>query len=315
MTNKLKVAFAGTPEIAKTVLDRILKSGFEVSLVLTKPDSIAGRGKQLTPSVVKTLAQEHNIPVLTPESLRTDKGAVAQVRAIMPDIMVVVAYGLILPQDVLDIPRLGCVNIHVSLLPRHRGAAPIQRAVLEGDKTSGITIIQMDSGLDTGDILLQTEVTLDKKETSKSLHDRLSVLGANMIVEYLQNYANITPQKQDDAGASYAHKLEKAEAKINWNTDAVIIDRQIRAFNPFPGAFCSFDKEIIKIWDATILIGEKSEKVPGTIIDVSKDTITVQALNGAIVINELQVPGKKRVLVKEYLNGLGSSVLIGKSFS
>lgn len=315
MNNKLKIAFAGTPEIAKTVLEKILAHGFNVDLVLTKPDSMAGRGKHLTPSVVKNLALQHNIPVLTPESLRKDTNAIEQIRAVAPDIMIVVAYGLILPQEVLDIPRLGCVNIHVSLLPKHRGAAPIQRAVLEGDKTSGITIIQMDRGLDTGDILLQTEVILDKKETSKSLHDRLSILGADMIIEYLQDYSKITGQKQSEIGVTYAHKLEKPEARIDWNREAIIIDRQIRAFNPFPGAFCEFNDEIIKIWGADLLENEISGKEPGTITKVSKETIEVQAKNGVIAIKELQLPGKKRISVKEYLNGLGPNIILGQKYS
>lgn len=315
MNKKLKIAFAGTPEIARTVLEKILANGFNVELVLTKPDSPSGRGKHLTPSVVKDLALQYKIPILTPISLRQDVDAVKIIREINPDIMVVVAYGLILPQEVLDIPKLGCVNIHVSLLPRHRGAAPIQRAVLEGDKTSGITIIQMDSGLDTGDILLQTEIVLEKKETSKSLHDRLSVLGADMIVEYLQNYSKITPQKQSEFDVTYAHKLEKPEAKIDWNLDAIIIDRQIRAFNPFPGAFCNFNNEIIKIWDADLLVSKVLAKEPGTITAVSKNNIEVQAKNGVIVIKELQLPGKKRIAVKEYLNGLGGQILLGQKYS
>lgn len=316
MTNacKLKIAFAGTPEIAKVILEKILSSGFQVDLVLTKPDSIAGRGKKLTPSAVKELAELNNIPVLTPVSLRSDKVTVQQIRDLQLDIMVVVAYGLILPQEVLDIPKLGCVNIHVSLLPHHRGAAPIQRAVLEGDKTSGITIIQMDSGLDTGDILLQKEVVLDRKETSESLHDRLSMIGSDLIVEYLHNYHKIIPQRQSETGSSYAHKLEKLEAEINWNQDAVIIDRQIRAFNPFPGAFCHFKDEAVKIWRADLVLNNDSLEEPGSIIKILKDGILVKAKTGAILIQELQLPGKKRVMAKEYLNGMGNIELIGLKY-
>lgn len=310
----LKIVFAGTPEIAKIVLDKILTSGFNVDLVLSKPDSESGRGKKLQPSQVKELALSHAIPVLTPLSLKKDRSAVEKLRELSPDIMVVIAYGLILPQEVLDIPKLGCVNIHVSLLPRHRGAAPIQRAVLEGDKKSGITLIQMDSGLDTGDILLQQEVILDKIETSKSLHDRLATLGAEMIVEYLHNYKDISKNPQAKEGVTYAHKLEKQEAAIDWNKDAIFIERQIRAFNPFPGAFTLFNGEIVKVWAAD-LVENNSTNAPGTIVEIIKDRIIVQTSNGLIAIKELQFPGKKRILVSDYLNGIASKTdLLNKAF-
>lgn len=315
MKDKLKIVFAGTPEIAKIVLEKILASSFNIDLVLTKPDSIAGRGKKLTPSVVKNFALQCGIPVITPTSFKKDLGVVKQIRELAPGIMIVVAYGLILPQEILDIPRLGCVNIHVSLLPRHRGAAPIQRAVLEGDKTSGITIIQMDSGLDTGDILLQTSVTLDEIETSGTLHDKLADLGGDMMVEYLNNYAKIKPTPQNNEGVTYAHKLEKHEAKIDWNQDVENIERQIRAFNPFPGAFCYFNDELVKIWQADMLRQNSNNIEVGSVIAVSSDGIIVAGTNGSISIKELQFSGKKRITVKEYLNGIGNIQLIGRKYT
>lgn len=315
MDEQLKIVFAGTPEIARIVLEKILASGFRVDLVLTKPDSIAGRGNKLTPSVVKDLALQHGIAVLSPISLKKDHGVVKQIRELAPDIMVVVAYGLILPQELLDIPRLGCVNIHVSLLPKHRGAAPILRSILEGDKTSGITIIQMDSGLDTGAILLQQAVILDENETSGTLHDKLADLGGDMIVEYLNNYAKIIPTRQNSVGATYAHKIEKSEAKIDWNQNVENIERQIRAFNPFPGAFCYFNDELVKIWQASSIKNTNFSDEPGTIVATSMDGITVVAKNGYILIKELQFPGKKRVMAKEYLNGRRNTELISQKYN
>ena len=315
MSENLKIVFAGTPEIAKIILEKILASGFNVELILTKPDSIAGRGKKLTPSAVKELALKYGISVLTPVSLRKNIDTVEQIRSIQPDIMIVVAYGLILPQEILDIPRLGCVNIHVSLLPRHRGAAPILRSVLEGDKTSGITIIQMDSGLDTGDVLLQTIVELGQAETSGTLHDKLAILGSDLIIEYLYNYSKITPMPQSRVGVTYAHKIEKQEAKIDWNQDVGSIDRQIRAFNPFPGAFCYLKNELVKVWRADTLLGGNTQVEAGTITAASGDGVMVAVKNGSILIQELQFSGKKRISAKEYLNGAKNIELIGQKYT
>lgn len=313
----MKIIFAGTPAIARTVLEKILNSGFSVDLVLTKPDSESGRGKKLVPSMVKQLAIANNIPVLEPTSFKRDPGAIAKIRELKPDIMVVVAYGLILPQELLDVPKLGCVNIHVSLLPRHRGAAPIQRAILAGDEVSGITIIQMNSGLDTGDILLQEEVAINKNDTALDLHDKLAEIGALMIVEYLQNYKAVLPIQQSEIGVTYAHKIDKAEAKIDWNEDSIIISRKIRAFNPAPGAFCHLDGELIKIWraEAGLALTKTSGVAPGTIMSASKNNLTIACGNNtSLVVHELQQAGKKRVTTEEFLNGHANSNLVGKTF-
>jgi methionyl-tRNA formyltransferase len=312
MTSKLKIAFAGTPEIAKIVLAEILDSGFNVELVLSKADSIAGRGKRLMPSVVKSLAIERNITVLTPLSFKKNPEVIDEIKGFSPDIMVVVAYGLILPQEVLDIPRLGCVNIHVSLLPKYRGAAPIQRAILAGDKTTGITIIQMDKGLDTGNILLQKEVAIEDTDTSGTVHDKLAMIGAKMIVYYLNNYDSIKSIPQCNIGVTYANKIEKSEAIINWQQDASVINLQIRGFNPFPGANTLLDGEPLKIWSADILENKDSVKhKPGVIINITKDSLIVATNKDFLCIKELQFAGKKRLPVKDYLNGTLTTELIG----
>jgi methionyl-tRNA formyltransferase len=310
----LKIVFAGTPLIAKVVLEKILVSGFSVDLVLTKPDSIAHRGKKLTPSVVKDYAASEGITVLTPLSLKKDLEVIEQIRYLQPDIMIVVAYGLILPPEVLTIPKLGCINIHVSLLPKHRGAAPIQRAILEGDKMSGITLIQMDRGLDTGDILLQQTVAIDLAETSGTLHDKLAIIGSEMLIEYLHNYKKIKAVSQNHLDATYANKIEKHEAKIDWNQDAVSIDRQIRAFNPFPIAFCYFNNELIKIWQAHVIVQDVANVKPGTITAVSVAGIVVATKSSFICITELQLSGKKKVTTKEYLSGIRNTNLIGQKY-
>jgi methionyl-tRNA formyltransferase len=310
----LKIVFAGTPLIAKVVLEKILVSGFSVDLVLTKPDSIAHRGKKLTPSVVKDYAASEGITVLTPLSLKKDLEVIEQIRYLQPDIMIVVAYGLILPPEVLTIPKLGCINIHVSLLPKHRGAAPIQRAILEGDKMSGITLIQMDRGLDTGDILLQQTVAIDLAETSGTLHDKLAIIGSEMLIEYLHNYKKIKAVSQNHLDATYANKIEKHEAKIDWNQDAVSIDRQIRAFNPFPIAFCYFNNELIKIWQAHVIVQDVANVKPGTITAVSVAGIVVATKSGFICKTELQLSGKKKVTTKEYLSGIRNTNLIGQKY-
>lgn len=313
MSKGLKIVFAGTPEIAKTVLSKILENGFNVELVLTQPDRPSGRGMKLTPSAVKQLAIENGIEVFQPLSFKKDPTALQKIRDINPDIMVVVAYGLILPAELLAIPRLGCVNIHVSLLPRWRGAAPIQRAVLAGDTETGVTIMQMDVGLDTGDMLLVERVEIDSDETSASLHDKLAKVGADKIVEFLANPQNYPPIKQSDIGVSYAHKLEKEEAKIDWSEDASVIERKIRGYNPFPGAFSLLDGQLHKFWQAKLINGSKKNAKAGEIINDNKDSLVIVCGGGSLLqIEEIQEAGSKRKTIQQYLQG--KSGLDGKIF-
>lgn len=313
MSDKLKIVFAGTPEIAKMVLANILAANFDVRLVLTQPDRPAGRGMKLTPSPVKQLALEHGIEVFQPLSFKKDLSVLQKIREINPDIVVVVAYGLIVPQEFLDIPRLGCVNIHVSLLPYHRGAAPIQRAVLAGDSETGVTIMQMDAGLDTGDMLLVEKVAIANDETSASLHDKLAQIGAAKIVEFLANPTSYPPVKQSESGVTYAHKLEKEEAKINWQEDAAVIERKIRGFNPFPGAYSLLDGQLHKFWQASVRVDKNHNQPAGSIIGVSKDAINIACGNGSILeVKEIQEAGSKRKPVTQYLHNKPD--LVGKIF-
>lgn len=308
MTSDLKIIFAGTPEIAKTVLASVLAAGFKVDLVLTQPDRPKGRGQKLAMSPVKELALKHNIEVFQPLSFKQQPEALAKISALQPDIMIVVAYGLILPQSLLDIPKNGCVNIHVSLLPRHRGAAPIQRAILDGDSLTGVTIMQMDKGLDTGDILLQQPVEIANTDTSGSLHDKLAEVGADLIVEYLNVYQTLKPQAQSLDGVTYAHKIEKSEAAINWQEDAFIIERKIRGFNPAPGCFTYLEqagqnKSLVKVWSSSV-VAATTTQVPGTVISADKNKLYIACANGSVLgLNELQDAGKNRQSVVQYTQG------------
>lgn len=314
MTDKLKIVFAGTPAIAQTVLAKILTVGFTVELVLTQPDRPAGRGLKLTPSPVKELALAHNIEVFQPVGFRKDPAAIDKIRQLQPDIMVVVAYGLILPQELLDIPRLGCINIHVSLLPKWRGAAPIQRALLNGDEESGVTIMQMDAGLDTGAALIVAPVKIDQRDTSGSLHDKLAQLGAEKIVEFLASPASFSPVVQAAEGVSYAEKIDKAEAEIIWSEPAAVIERKIRGYNPFPGAFTSFNGSLFKIWLSEMVVAQTTSKPAGTIIKAEKDQLWVACGDGRIVnLLEVQEAGAKRKNVLQFIQG--KNELIGQSFA
>lgn len=299
----MKIVFAGTPEIAKIILARILAEKFVIDLVLTKPDRPSGRGKKLSYSQVKQFALQHNLAILQPESLKTDRAVIEQLKTLQPDLMLVVAYGLILPQQVLEIPKLGCINIHVSLLPKYRGAAPIQRAVLDGETVTGVTIMQMDRGLDTGAILLQEQIALDPRETSGTLHDKLAVLGADLLIKYLNGYQGYQAYAQSESGISYAEKIEKTEAGINWLEDAFIIDRKVRGFNPFPGAFTYLDGELVKIWCAAPVKNSTTAEA-GTIIEAHKNGILVKCGHDtALNIHELQKSGKTRQTAGQYLAG------------
>lgn len=305
----MRVIFAGTPEFARAALERLHAAGFEIPLVLTQPDRPAGRGMKLQASAVKAFALEKNIPVAQPRSLRLDgkyPGDAAAARdAILTakaDVMVVAAYGLILPQWVLDAPRLGCLNIHASLLPRWRGAAPIHRAIEAGDAQTGITIMQMDAGLDTGDMLVTERLAIRGDDTTASLHDRLAALGGRLIVEALEIAAcgGFTPAKQPEEGVTYAHKIEKAEAAIDWQQPATAIARRVRAFDPFPGASSVLDGETIKFWRAEAVDGAGS---PGTVLAAGDEGVRVACGEGALLATELQRAGGKRLAAAQFLRG------------
>ena len=294
----MKVIFAGTPEFAAQALQTIVEAGHEVVLVLTQPDRPAGRGMSLQASPVKKLALEKSIEVFQPLSLK-DPVAQQKIGALAADAMVVAAYGLILPQGVLDMPRLGCLNIHGSLLPRWRGAAPIQRALLAGDAETGVCIMQMEAGLDTGPVLLRGAFPIAADDTSASLHDRLAGLGATLIVEALGKLP-LAAEPQPTEGVTYAHKIEKAEAVIDWSKSAAELDRHLRAFNPFPGAQALFAGQTIKLWRATPVVGYGEI---GQILAVDRSTVVVACGEGALAINELQKAGGKRLPVQQFLAG------------
>ena len=306
----MRVIFAGTPEFARVALERLHAAGFEVPLVLTQPDRPAGRGLKLQPSPVKQWALEQGVAVAQPRSLRLDgkypDEAAAGREAILAaqaDVMVVAAYGLILPQWVLDTPRLGCLNIHASLLPRWRGAAPIHRAIEAGDAETGVTIMQMDAGLDTGDMLLVERLPITDTETTAGLHDRLAALGGRMIVEALELAAcgGLRAVPQPAEGVNYAHKIEKAEAAIDWALPAEVIGRRVRAFDPFPGAQTVLGAEVIKVWSATPEVGEGD--TPGRILAVDERGVLVQCGNGRLRLGVLQRAGGKRLPVADFLRG------------
>lgn len=311
----MRLIFAGTPDFARVALERLHASGHTIALVLTQPDRPAGRGMKLQASAVKQFALQHGISVAQPRSLRIDgkypeeaaqaRQAIVDARA---DAMVVAAYGLILPQWVLDgmtqAGKHGCLNIHGSLLPRWRGAAPIHRAIEAGDAETGVTIMQMDAGLDTGDMLLMHTLPIEANDTTATLHDRMADLGGKLIVLALAQAeaGQLKPIPQPSEGITYAHKIEKHEAAIDWQQDAHAIVRRIRAFNPFPGATLGIHGETIKVWKAQAMDSEHIEN-PGTILAVAPDGIAVAAIKSIVILTELQRPGGKRLAVADFLRG------------
>ncbi|HAF53962.1 MAG TPA: methionyl-tRNA formyltransferase [Thauera sp.] len=307
----LRVAFAGTPEFAASALEAILAAGYEVPLVLTQPDRPAGRGMKLTPSAVKQLALARGIEVDQPEKLRTEAQR-ARLAACAPDVLVVAAYGLILPTAVLELPRLGCLNIHASLLPRWRGAAPIHRAIEAGDAETGITIMQMDEGLDTGAMLLRRSTPILPTDTTASLHDRLAALGGECIVEALAalQRGELVATPQPEEGVTYAAKIGRAEAAIDWTRPAAEIERALRAFDPFPGAASSLRDTVVKCWSGTVVAGAGE---PGTVVAVGDEGITIACGRDALRCTVLQRPGSKRLPAGEFLRGFPVSV--GERFS
>ncbi|MFQ2414822.1 methionyl-tRNA formyltransferase [Aeromonas caviae] len=300
--NKLKLIFAGTPDFAARHLAALLSSGHEVVAVYTQPDKPAGRGQKLTASPVKELALAHDLPVYQPTSLRNE-AAQAELAALGADLMVVVAYGLILPKAVLDTPRLGCINVHGSLLPRWRGAAPIQRSIWAGDAETGVTIMQMDVGLDTGAMIRKVTCPIASDETSASLYDKLAGLGPQALVDTLDAMAagDTAAEPQDDALANYAEKLSKEEARIDWSMDAVAIERCIRAFNPWPISWFDVAGQTVKVWQAEV-VAQDHGQAAGTLLKADKQGIEVATGQGVLRLLTLQPPGKKAMSVSDLLN-------------
>lgn len=309
----MRVVFAGTPEFARTALEALHAAGFSIPLVLTQPDRPAGRGMRLQPSAVKQFAVAHGIDVAQPRSLRLDgkypgeaSAARGVIKAADAEAIVVAAYGLILPQWVLDQPRLGCLNIHASLLPRWRGAAPIQRAIEAGDSETGVTIMQMDAGLDTGDMLLAEAIAIFPQDSAASLHDRLARIGGRLIVAALNDAARgaSRPLKQPADGVTYARKIEKAEAALDWNQPAEVLERKIRALDPSPGASSPIGSESLKLWKARASAEPGPAGVrPGTIVAMDDDAVAVACGTGVLHLTELQRPGGKRLAVADFRRG------------
>ena len=304
----MKVVFMGTPDFSVPTLEKIIEAGHEVIGVVTQPDKAKGRGKKVVYSPVKEKALEHNLPVYQPRRAREPE-FIEQMQALNPDIMIVVAFGQILPKAILDIPKYGCVNVHASLLPKYRGAAPIQWAVINGDAVSGVTTMQMDVGLDTGDMLLKAEVPLAEDETGGSLFDKLSTLGGELLIETMKKIeaGDIHPEKQDDSQAGeYARTLDKALGNVDFSMSAAAIERLIRGLNPWPSAYTFYNGKTMKLWKAEVVSGTDAK--PGEIISVDKQSFTVQTGEGGLRILELQLEGKKRMDAGSFLRGCALNV-------
>ncbi|RRJ82582.1 methionyl-tRNA formyltransferase [Aestuariirhabdus litorea] len=310
----LRILFAGTPDFAAHHLQVLIDSPHEVVGAYTQPDRPAGRGRKLTPSPVKALAIQHGIPVEQPLSLKSTE-AQATLSAFNADLMVVVAYGLLLPQAVLDAPRLGCINVHASLLPRWRGAAPIQRAIAAGDLESGVTIMQMDAGLDTGDMLVTVACPILPTDTASDLHDRLQEIGGPALLEAIDELSSgsTRPQPQDSQLANYAHKLHKSEAELDFTQPAELLARQVRAFNPWPVSYCLLDGERVRIWEAQPL-GLVPSAAPGTILASSAGGIDVACGEGALRLLTLQFPGAKSMAARDLLNSRATQLAPQRRF-
>jgi methionyl-tRNA formyltransferase len=320
----MRVIFAGTPEFARLALEKLHIAGFDVALVLTQPDRPAGRGMKLQASAVKQWAEAHQILVAQPRSLRLDGkypedavAARAAIKAAKADVMVVAAYGLILPQWVLDMPRLGCLNIHGSVLPRWRGAAPIHRAIEAGDRETGVTIMQMDAGLDTGDMLLLETLPIGPQDSTDTLHNQLAELGGRMIVQALELAASggLHPVPQPTQGVSYAHKIDKREAALDWTQPAAILERRIRAFNPFPVACSALNGETIKFWSAEVLSNAlpSQDVIAGEVLAASPEGVDIAAVGGVLRVSRLQKAGGKPLDAADFLRGF--DIQPGQRFS
>ena len=309
----MKIVFMGTPDFAAGALKAIIEAGHEVTLVVTQPDRAKGRSDKLIPSPVKEVALEHNIPVFQPLKIKTPE-AVAELRKYDADIFIVAAFGQIISQEILDMPRYGCVNIHASLLPKYRGASPIQRVILDGEKKTGVTIMQMDAGIDTGDMLYKVETEISDEDTFETLHDRLTGIGAEAIVEALPliESGELVPEKQDDSQSCYAKLIKKEMGKIDFNKSAAEVSRLVRGMNPWPSAYTFLSGKQMKVWRVSVLpqTDDKAGKaVPGEIVELTKDGITVKCGEGSVKILELQLEGKKRMAAKDFL--LGSKPEVG----
>jgi methionyl-tRNA formyltransferase len=305
----LNIIFAGTPEFAALHLQALIGSVHNVVAVYTQPDKPAGRGKKLQSSAVKQLAISHDIPCYQPSSLKT-ADAQAELMAIDADIMVVVAYGLILPKAVLDFPRLGCINVHGSLLPRWRGAAPIQRAIWAGDAETGVTIMQMDEGLDTGAMLHKASLTIAADDTSKTLYSKLASSGPSALLNALSEIETLRPEVQNNELANYAEKLSKAEALIDWQHSSEQLSRNVRAFNPWPVSHFNHDEQAIKVWQASV-VQSTQERSPGTVLEINNEQIIVATSVNALALEILQLPGKKAMPVRDILNGKPDWLKVG----
>ncbi|CAK7060273.1 MAG: Methionyl-tRNA formyltransferase [Saezia sanguinis] len=312
---RLRIVYAGTPEFARVGLQAVVDAGYDVPLVLTQPDRPAGRGMKLQPSAVKQYAQAHQIDVLQPAGLKLDgryaeqaQQTKAALQALQPDVMVVAAYGLILPQWVLELPKFGCLNIHASLLPRWRGAAPIHRAIEAGDAQTGVTIMQMDAGLDTGAMLVCGAVDIKSTDTTATLHDELAALGGQLVVQVLAQLQQgaLQPQPQPEQGVCYAHKIDKAESRIDWKEPAAVIERRIRAFDPFPGAAAQCGEHLIKLWQAQALSANEADKAgqPGQVLKIDEKGIHILTGDGILAVSMLQRPGGKRQPAHAFLQSV-----------
>ena len=304
----LRIVFMGTPDFSVPSLQRLYDTGYDIAAVYTQPDKQRGRGKKVTYSAVKERALALHLPVIQPNSMR-DETVIAELASYYPDVIIVIAYGKILPKEVLDIPQYGCLNVHGSLLPKYRGAAPIQYAIKNGEKTSGVTIMLLDEGMDTGAVLKKVEIPLDAKETTGTLFDKLSVLGADTlcnVLAHIEKYEK-QAQPQDEQQATYTAKIDKELAHIDWAQDAVVIERLIRTLDPHPGAYTMWDGKRLKIWSAELVAG--TQEPAGTIISVSKKQFTVQTGNGALCIREVQPESRKRMAVAQFLQG--STLAVG----
>jgi methionyl-tRNA formyltransferase len=303
-----RIVFAGTPDFALESLRRLVESGNIPVAVLTQPDRPAGRGKQLTASPVKEFALDQDIPVLQPVTLR-DPDAVAEIAALDADLLIVAAYGLLLPQTVLDLPRSGCLNVHASLLPRWRGAAPIQHAILAGDAETGVCLMHMEAGLDTGPVYVSESTSIGDEETAGELHDRLARLGADLLVDKLEAIlrGDLEAKQQDEIGATYASKIRRQDAALDWTRPAAEIARAVRAYNPVPGAWFELDGESIKCWQARVL--DDGESPPGVVLDAGKDGVDVACGEGVLRLLEVQRPGRRRVTAAEFA---AQNSLVGK---
>ena len=307
----MKIIYMGTPDFAVEALEALASSRHEVTAVFTQPDKPKGRGKAMQFTPVKEVALRENIPVYQPKKVR-DPEVIQKIRELAPDVLVVVAFGQIIPQEILDIAPYGCINVHGSLLPKYRGAAPIQWAVINGEPVSGVTTMQMDEGLDTGDMIMKTEIVLDEKETGGSLHDKLAEAGAKLCVETLKAVEDGTAvrTKQGETGTDYAKQLNKKMGDIDWTKPAVEIERLIRGLNPWPSAYTSWSDKTMKIWEAEVL-DKESGQAPGTVAEVDKKTFAVQTGKGMLKILSLQLPGKKRMDTDAFLRG--NQIKIGET--